>query len=263
VDENLYWEDSEESRWWAAVAVGKSTFNEKISLPAFITMISIFIFVSGLLFAIVSVDLTVPIYGWAKKVAFGGLVLAVIVPFVTKNLNQAIGNRVPNPFSLLPQSTRRTLAQTSFNLTKAFSLRSSFLLIFLCLLSELYLFVDPIVLDIFINRAGWEQEKYNVIVGGVVIFATMIGQISGGMLGDRYGVRKVAMIGFTCLAAANALLAVLQPFWTNTAIMTSYLIIRGLINGVAWICVIAVAMKMTWSKVGGTQFHRKNAGSFQ
>ena len=62
------------------------------------------------------------------------------------------------------------------------------------------------------------------------------------------------MIGFTCLAAANALLAVLQPFWTNTAIMTTYLIIRGLINGVAWICVIAVAMKMTWSKVGGTQF---------
>ena len=255
VDEDLYWEDSEESRWWAAVAVGKSTFNEKISLPAFITMISIFIFVSGLLFAIVSVDLTVPIYGWAKKVAFGGLLLAVIVYFVTTKLwKTAMGNRVPNPFSLLPQSTRRTLAQTSFNLTKAFSLRSSFLLIFLCLLSELYLFVDPIVLDIFINRAGWEQEKYNVIVGGVVIFATMIGQISGGMLGDRYGVRKVAMIGFTCLAAANALLAVLQPFWTNTAIMTTYLIIRGLINGVAWICVIAVAMKMTWSKVGGTQF---------
>jgi hypothetical protein len=62
------------------------------------------------------------------------------------------------------------------------------------------------------------------------------------------------MIGFTCLALSNAILAVLQPFWTNTAIMTSYLIIRGLINGVAWICVIAVAMKMTWSKVGGTQF---------
>ena len=122
VDEDLYWEDSEESRWWAAVAVGKSTFNEKISLPAFITMISIFIFVSGLLFAIVSVDLTVPIYGWAKKVAFGGLLLAVIVYFVTTKLwKTAMGNRVPNPFSLLPQSTRRTLAQTSFNLTKAFS----------------------------------------------------------------------------------------------------------------------------------------------
>ena len=82
----------------------------------------------------------------------------------------------------------------------------------------------------------------------------MIGQVSGGMLGARFGVRRVAMVGFTCLALANAMLAVLQPYWTNTIVMTTYLIIRGLINGVAWICIIAVAMKMTWSKVGGTQF---------
>ena len=251
VDEVLYWEDPEESRWWAAKAVGKSTFDDKISLTSLITIVSLSIFVLGLLYAILSVDLTVSGYDTAKKYAFGGLVLAVVVSMLSRAFSIP---KVPNPFSLLPFGARRTLAQTTFNLTKAFSLRSSFLLIFLCLLSELYLFVDPIVLDIFINRAGWEQEKYNVIVGGVVIFATMIGQISGGMLGDRFGVRRVAMIGFTCLALSNAILAVLQPFWTNTVIMTSYLIIRGLINGVAWICVIAVAMKMTWSKVGGTQF---------
>ena len=251
VDEVLYWEDPEESRWWAAKAVGKSTFDDKITLTSLITIVSLSIFVLGLLYAILSVDLTVSGYDTAKKYAFGGLVLAVVVSMLSRAFSIP---KVPNPFSLLPFGARRTLAQTTFNLTKAFSLRSSFLLIFLCLLSELYLFVDPIVLDIFINRAGWEQEKYNVIVGGVVIFATMIGQISGGMLGDRFGVRRVAMIGFTCLALSNAILAVLQPFWTNTVIMTSYLIIRGLINGVAWICVIAVAMKMTWSKVGGTQF---------
>ncbi|MEC8874831.1 MAG: MFS transporter, partial [Candidatus Thermoplasmatota archaeon] len=80
------------------------------------------------------------------------------------------------------------------------------------------------------------------------------GQIAGGMLGDKFGVRRVAMIGFTSLAVCNAMLAVLEPFWTNTVVMTAYLIIRGLVNGVAWICVIAVCMKMTWSKVGGTQF---------
>ncbi len=253
VDENLYWEDPEESRWWAARAVGRSTFNQTISVASLITMASMAIFVLGLLYAILSVDLEVEGYQIAKDIAFVGFALA----FATSLLNRAFPGLLgaaPNPFYLLPFGARRTLAQTTFNLTKAFSLRSSFLLIFLCLLSELYLFVDPIVLDIFINRAGWEQEKYNVIVGGIVIFATMIGQISGGMLGDRFGVRRVAMVGFTCLALANAMLAVLQPYWTNTIVMTTYLIIRGLINGVAWICIIAVAMKMTWSKVGGTQF---------
>ena len=266
-DEALYWKDPAESRWRAAIAVGRATFDEKISIPAFLTILSVFVFIVGLLFAIISVDLTVEFYSETKKIAFFGFAAAVLTSLVGRMAGEGSLPKVRNPivypfgfdsFSSinlkLPFGARRTLAQTTFNLTKAFSLRSSFLLIFLCLLSELYLFVDPIVLDIFINRASWGQEKYNVIVGGVVIFAIMIGQISGGMLGDRFGVRRVAMIGFTCLALSNAMLAVLQPFWTNTAIMTTYLIIRGLINGVAWICVIAVAMKMTWSKVGGTQF---------
>ena len=63
---------------------------------------------------------------------------------------------------------------------EGFSLRSSFLLIFLCLLSELYLFVDPIVLDIFINEAGWEMDKYSAVMGGVVIAFLMAGQLIGG-----------------------------------------------------------------------------------
>ena len=252
VDERLYWEEPEESRWWAAQAVGRSTFDERISLAALLTIVSLTIFVAGLIFAIFSVDLTVPLYAKAKRIAFYGIVLAIITALIARAVSIP---RVINPFSiLLPQGPRRTLAQTSFNLTKAFHLKSSFMLIFLCLLSELYLFIDPIVIDIFINRAGWEQEDYNVIVGGIVILAIMIGQIAGGMLGEKFGVRRVAMIGFTCLAVCNAMLAVMEPFWTNTVVMTAYLIIRGLVNGVAWICVIAVCMKMTWSKVGGTQF---------
>jgi subtilisin family serine protease/MFS family permease len=251
VDERLYWEEPEESRWWAAQAVGKSTFDQRISLAALLTIVSLTIFVAGLIFAIFSVDLTVPLYAKAKRIAFYGIVLAIITTLVARAVPIP---KVINPFLILPQGSRRTLAQTSFNLTKAFHLRSSFMLIFLCLLAELYLFIDPIVIDIFINRAEWEQEDYNVIVGGIVILAIMIGQIAGGMLGEKYGVKKVAIIGFTCLALCNAMLAVLEPFWTNTVVMTAYLIIRGLVNGVAWICVIAVCMKMTWSKVGGTQF---------
>jgi len=250
-DETLYWEEPSESRWWAAKAVGRSTYDELISLTALLTIISLLVFVSGLVFAIFSVDLTVPLYVKAKQIAFYGFLLAILTHLVSRSI---LIPKVPNPFYLLPSRSRMTLAQTTFNLTKAFHLRSSFLLIFLCLLSELYLFVDPIAIDIFVNQAGWGQDKYNVIIGGLVVLSIMIGQISGGMLGRRFGVRKVSMIGFTCLAAANAMLAVLQPYWTNTAIMVSYLVIRGLINGVAWICVVAVAMKMTWSKVGGTQF---------
>ena len=161
---------------------------------------------------------------------------------------------VTNPLSLLPPSTKRGVAETSFFLTKAFSVRSAFLLIGLCLLSELYIFVGPIVIDIFINEAGWSQAKYNGIVGGVVVFGALIGQIVGGLLGDRFGVRRVAMVGFTSLALANAGLAFLQSMWENTSVMTIYLIIQAFVGGMAWICIISLSMRLTWSKVGGTQF---------
>ena len=44
---------------------------------------------------------------------------------------------LPNPFLLIPESTRNTVARTSFYLTKAFSVRSAFLLIIAGLLGEL------------------------------------------------------------------------------------------------------------------------------
>jgi len=162
--------------------------------------------------------------------------------------------KVPNPFLVLPPGTRTTVARTSFYLVKAFSVRSAFLLIFLCLLSELYYFVGPIVIDIFINEAGWSQAKYNAIVGGVVVFGAMFGQIFGGLLGDKFGTRRVAMVGFLLLALANASLAMLEPLWTNTTVMTIFLIAQAFIAGIAWICIISLSMRLTWSKVGGTQF---------
>ena len=162
--------------------------------------------------------------------------------------------KVPNPFLVLPAGTRNTVARTTFYLVKAFSVRSALLLIVLCLLSELYYFVTPIVIDIFITEAGWSQAKYNGVVGGIVVFGAMFGQIFGGLLGDKFGTRRVAMVSFLMLGLANACLALLEPLWTNTIIMTLFLILQAFVAGIAWICIISLAMKLTWSKVGGTQF---------
>ena len=36
--------------------------------------------------------------------------------------------------------------------------------------------------------------------------------------------------------------------------MTFYLIAQAFIGAIAWICIISLTMRLTWSKVGGTQF---------
>ena len=188
-------------------------------------------------------DIAAPMKSMGK---WGLLISAILM------LAEWLGASIPDIRNPMPASA--LASETAYNIVKGFSTRSSFILIFLCLLSELYLFTDPIVVDIFINEAGWEQDDYSAIMGGVVIAFMMFGQIVGGMLGDRFGVREVAMVGFSLLALSNATLALISDYWLNTNLMVAYLCIRAIINGVAWICVIAVAMRLTFSKAGGSQF---------
>ena len=89
----------------------------------------------------------------------------------------ALSNYLPGDGQFDPESVSKTVARTSFYLTKAFSVRSAFLLVVAGLLGELYYFTSPIYVDIFINEAGWSQQKYNGIVGGIALLGSVSGQI--------------------------------------------------------------------------------------
>tara|TARA_B100001248_G_scaffold12461_2_gene8146 strand:+ start:25163 stop:28936 length:3774 start_codon:yes stop_codon:yes gene_type:complete len=247
-------ENEEDDPYRAAHWTAKNLVSKNISLTAAVLWASISLILLAMVIYIGGVLVE---EDWRDRpILFMDIVnFGVVSVFlvILLHLSQKLGIRlpkVPNPFARV----LRGPAITSYNIVKGFSLRSSFLLIFLCLLSELYLFVDPIVLDIFINEAGWEMDKYSAVMGGVVIAFLMAGQLIGGFLGDRFGVREVAMIGFTLLALANAGLALLQGYWENTTIMVAYLCLRAIINGLAWISIISVSMRLTYSKAGGTQF---------
>jgi MFS family permease len=253
----LLWEEDHPEEFRQARWVATNLYDDRISPAASILWVSISFFLLWGLFAILHVLTSSFTEAW--EFTFGDLAspLKTIGMFTflisaLLLLAEWFGANIPKIPNLLPVST--LASETAYNIVKGFSTRSSFILIFLCLLAELYLFTDPIVVDIFINEAGWSQTKYNAIVGGVVIACMMVGQIFGGMLGDRFGVREVSMIGFTLLALSNATLALLSDYWTNTNMMVAYLCVRAVINGVAWICVIAVCMRLTFSKAGGSQF---------
>ena len=253
----LLWETDHPEEFRQARWVATNLYGNRISPAASILWASISFFLLWGLFAILHVLTSSFTEAWG--ITFGdvasplktiGMFTFLISAILL--LAEWLGANIPQIRNPLPVSV--LASETAYNIVKGFSTRSSFILIFLCLLAELYLFTDPIVVDIFINEAGWSQTKYNAIIGGVVIAFMMLGQIVGGMLGDRFGVREVSMIGFTLLALSNASLALLDDYWTNTNMMVAYLCIRAIINGVAWICVIAVCMRLTFSKAGGSQF---------
>ena len=253
----LPWEEDHPEEFRQARWVATNLYDNRISPASTILWASISFFLLWGLFAILHVLTSSFTEAW--EITFGDvasplktigkwtfLISAILL------VAEWLGANIPQIRNPLPVSA--LASETAYNIVKGFSTRSSFILIFLCLLAELYLFTDPIVVDIFINEAGWSQTKYNAIIGGVVIACMMVGQVFGGILGDRFGVREVSMIGFTLLALSNAALALLSDYWTNTNMMVAYLCVRAVINGVAWICVIAVCMRLTFSKAGGSQF---------
>ena len=257
-DEETPWVEEEDFR--VARTVGYAVSESRISIPALCAILGLSIWFMGFAIDVFTIDwgLGADLRDFTNPASYFFIIVGLVTLGISISMNQIEDAKelpkVPNPFLALPSGTRTTVARTSFYLVKAFSVRSAFLLIFLCLLSELYYFVGPIVIDIFINEAGWSQAKYNAIVGGVVVFGAMFGQIFGGLLGDKFGTRRVAMVGFLLLAFMNALLALLEPLWANTSVMTIYLIAQAFIAGIAWICIISLSMRLTWSKVGGTQF---------
>ncbi len=238
--------DFKQARW-----VATNLYESRISPAAAFLWLSLSSFLVWGVFAILGLLFEYVIFTTVGGV-FNSIGKFTFLFSVILMLAEWLGVEIPKIINPVPASP--LASETAYNIVKGFSTRSSFVLIFLCLLSELYVFTDPIVVDIFINEAGWSQTKYNAIMGGVVIACMMIGQVFGGMLGDRFGVREVSMIGFSLLALSNATLALISDYWTNTNLMVAYLCIRAVINGVAWICVIAVSMRLTFSKAGGSQF---------
>ena len=267
------WEEEEEFR--VARTVGINIAEDSVSFASFFAILGISIWLFGFVIDVFTVDWTfgkhvregfpalagktflgLDILPWSgtNRVSLALILLSVFSVVYSRFFDSEQRASLPSPFLLLPESTRRTVARTSFYLTKAFSVRSAFLLVIAGLLGELYYFTSPIYVDIFINEAGWSQEKYNGIVGGIALLGSVTGQIIGGILGDKFGIRRVAMVSFVVLALANATFAFLEPFWGNTIIMTVYLIGQYFVAGIALICIISLCMRLTWSKVGGTQF---------
>ncbi len=261
-DGTLVWLEDDNPRFRGARWAANNIYSNRISISAALLWIGLIAWVFGGAIGIIHlIGHPYPdgfLHSPLVKLSYiGKLGSYCILLSIIMIIFEGTGRKLPEVISPLAFSTpkaKKNIATTVYHIVQGFSTRSSFLLIFLCLLSELSLFVDPIVIDIFINEAEWSQGKYNAIVGGIVVLFTMIGQIVGGIIGDRFGVREVAMVGFTLLALANAGLALLSGYWTNTTIMTVYLCIKAVIYGIAWICVISVSMRLTYSKAGGTQF---------
>lgn len=148
-------------------------------------------------------------------------------------------------------------------LKRAFSLQSSIL----AGVIGLTIFIGggilfPITNVLFIQDLGWSRTEYTDINGGYGVFLGLGGAVIGGILADRFGPKRIAIIGCFFLALSYATFGLASPEhgiipwfdWTNRPVVISYILVETWMSSMISAALFAMYMTVSWPKVAATQF---------
>ena len=148
----------------------------------------------------------------------------------------------------------RNFNQILSNIRTAFSLRSAQLGIILSLAKSLSFFLIPILPILFVQELGWSEEGFNATKGGLLVLVLMLGYIVGGQLGKRFGGKSIIIYSALAMALVSICWGFSESMWDNRIFLISIWSIHTFCQGMAYINIFSLMMKITWPEVGGTQF---------
>lgn len=147
------------------------------------------------------------------------------------------------------------LATLARGLGQAFSLRSTLVAALLVLGMHFAIGVINIAgRSLFMGELAWTPAEYTKLTG---LWALAVGGIAAGLtgrLGDRFGRRKIAVIGSCALAAGWVVFALARGAWGNPTFVYALALYEAAAQGVVVVSVIALCMDLSWTKIGGSQF---------
>jgi MFS family permease len=107
---------------------------------------------------------------------------------------------------------------------------------------------------LFIEELGWSDTEYLALKGGLITLATLLGVLTGGELGRRFGIKTVLWWGIIVGASLTTLWSLGRSQWGDAGVMTLVWIVWTFVWGIVGNNVIALLMSLTESDLGGTQF---------
>ena len=149
---------------------------------------------------------------------------------------------------------KRDIKDIISDVKTAFTLRSAQLGIGLSLVMSLSFFLIPVLPLLFVRELGWSEEQFNATKGGLILVVTMVGYMIGGQLGKRYGGKLVIIYSALAAALLNSVWGVTEFMWGSELFMMSIWCLHTIAWGMVAINTYSLMMRITWGKVGGTQF---------
>jgi PAT family beta-lactamase induction signal transducer AmpG len=149
---------------------------------------------------------------------------------------------------------KRDIKDIISDVKTAFTLRSAQLGIGLSLVMSLSFFLIPVLPLLFVRELGWSEEQFNATKGGLILVVTMVGYMIGGQLGKRYGGKLVIIYSALAAALLNSVWGVTEFMWSSELFMMSIWCLHTIAWAMVAINTYSLMMRITWGKVGGTQF---------
>ena len=140
------------------------------------------------------------------------------------------------------------------NIRTAFSVRSAQLGIAVSLVISLAFILVPILPLLFLQELGWSQEEFNATKGGIILLVTMLGAMAGGELGRRFGGKSMLMYAALSASLTSLVWGLFDHLWSDGLFMMLVWSIHTFLWAIVSICAYSLMMRVTWAKVGGTQF---------
>lgn len=103
------------------------------------------------------------------------------------------------------------------------------------------------------NELQWESIYVSEVMS-LAVAAQMVGAIVGGMLADRFGQRKIMLIGFSIYAAMHLVFGSFPGLWKIHTVTWLYLFLNPGVLIVSTVTFTAMCMKISWTRASATMF---------
>ncbi|MCP4759809.1 MAG: MFS transporter [Planctomycetes bacterium] len=139
-------------------------------------------------------------------------------------------------------------------LKRAFSLRSTLALAAVAVLISIPSgFLTGFSTVLVVEELGWGVEK-QATWSGITTWAGLGGSILGGLLADRVGPRRMAVLAGCGLALSYLVFADARDLWSADTFIIGTMVFDSLLSGALYVSIFALCMKVSWPLVAATQF---------
>lgn len=113
--------------------------------------------------------------------------------------------------------------------------------------------VEVLTKPLYTQQLGWTFEEFSY-VSGIAVFTELAGALLGGHVADRWGRRKVMIMGFGTYGLLHLVFASFPDLWTQSWFSAGYLILNPGALAVGSVGFLSMAMKISWTKAAATMF---------